>query len=588
MANTAGGYVLLGVRELVDGTLEVVGIADPDRVERDLWNQLNNQQKISTNLLGREDVQREVLDGATLLIIHVPRAPRTARPVFVGRDVWTGTYIRTHDGDRVVRDRERIRRMIAEAEYDARDDRVWERFGTADLAADTIAAYRNYFRSTRGDHPWLTLNDGDFLRQIGAYRHDREAGTEGLTSAGLLMFGQYDRIREVFPNYFPDYQERPRNTGAIEWTDRVYADGTWSGNLYDFYRKTVLKLTAELKVPYRLRDDLYRAGDTHVHEALREALVNALIHADYEGRIGLLVTKEPGVFTFRNPGGLRLSVEEIRAGGRSDCRNRTLQRMFLMLGLGEQAGSGFSRILRAWREQQWQVPLLSEDVDLDVTTLRLNMTSLLPAEVVEDLEHRFGPDFHELPGDGRMALALASEPGGVTHERLVEVTGGHPRDLTLLLQTLLRKGMVERDRPGRGCTYRTAGPPGDVQVSLFDLIDAVPAQTAVGSPQTSPQSSSNAAQSSAGSGRGADVVARVAASRWAPRADVQSAILAACQGEFRTAHDLAALLKRSARTLQQHYLRLLVAEGRLVLRFPELPNHPEQGYRSLDQDVRRT
>lgn len=589
MANTSGGHVALGVRERADRSLEVAGIADPERVERDLWNLLNNRQKVSANLLGREDVRRDEVEGQTILVIHVPRAPRQARPVFIGRDVWTGTYVRGHEGDRLVRDRERIRRMIADAEYDSRDDKVLPHFGAADLAAETLAAYRNYFRSTKRDHPWLALGDEDFLRQIGALRQDRETGAEGLTAAGLLMFGQYNRIREVFPNYFPDFRERARDTGAIEWTDRLYADGTWSGNLYDFYRKVVLKLTADLKVPFHLRDDLYRAEDTHVHEALREALVNALIHADYEGRISLLVTKEPGVFTFRNPGGLRLSLEEIRAGGKSDCRNRTLQRMFLMLGIGEQAGSGFSRILRAWREQQWQVPLLSEDVGLDVTTLRMSMTSLLPARVVEELEQRFGADFRDLTGDGRMALALASEEGGVTHQRLLEVAEGHPRDLTLLFQMLLRKGMLERDRPGRGCTYHLPGTgpgaTGVLQADLvFDTAIEEAAQTGEGSPQTFPQSAPDSAQSEPAGGPIPAEVARVASTRWALQADIRAAIVTACRGRFQTLQQLAALLNRSPRTLQQHYVRHLVADRVLVLRHPEQPNHPEQAYRAADAE----
>ncbi len=110
-------------------------------------------------------------------------------------------------------------------------------------------------------------------------------------------------------------------------------DGTWSGNLYDFYRKVILKLTADLKVPLRLRDGVQRVDETHVHEAIREALVNTLIHADYEGRVSTLMVKRPEGFTFRNPGGLRLPVEQIRGGGVSDCRNRTLQKMFFLLGM---------------------------------------------------------------------------------------------------------------------------------------------------------------------------------------------------------------------------------------------------------------
>ena len=69
MANATGGVVVLGARERADGSLEVAGIADPDRVESDLWNLLGNPQKASTNLLSADDVQREDIDGLTVLVL---------------------------------------------------------------------------------------------------------------------------------------------------------------------------------------------------------------------------------------------------------------------------------------------------------------------------------------------------------------------------------------------------------------------------------------------------------------------------------------------------------------------------------------
>jgi len=86
------------------------------------------------------------------------------------------------------------------------------------------------------------------------------------------------------------------------------------------------------------------------HKALREALVNTLVHADYTGRISVLVVKEPAGFVLRNPGTLRVSAELALQGGVSDCRNRTMQQMFLMIGLGERAGSGMSRIVHGWKD----------------------------------------------------------------------------------------------------------------------------------------------------------------------------------------------------------------------------------------------
>ena len=55
--------------------------------------------------------------------------------------------------------------------------------------------------------------------------------------------------------------------------DRLYPDGSWSGNLFEFFRRVYRKLTADLKVPFALKEG-QRQDDTPVHEALREALVN--------------------------------------------------------------------------------------------------------------------------------------------------------------------------------------------------------------------------------------------------------------------------------------------------------------------------
>ncbi len=56
-----------------------------------------------------------------------------------------------------------------------------------------------------------------------------------------------------------------------------------------------------------------------------------------------LVIKRPDMFGFRNPGELRLPLSVVLAGGTSDCRNRSLQKMFQMVGAAEQAGSGFPK-----------------------------------------------------------------------------------------------------------------------------------------------------------------------------------------------------------------------------------------------------
>jgi predicted HTH transcriptional regulator len=170
--------------------------------------------------------------------------------------------------------------------------------------------------------------------------------------------------------------------------------------------------------------------DTPVHEAIREALVNTIIHADFTGRASLYVVKRPDMFGFRNPGLMRVPLILALRGGNSDCRNRNLQKMFQLVGLGEQAGSGLPKVYRNWKKQHWRLPELVEQLNPDQTVLRLRMVSLLPEETLAELDQRFGARFRELPETARLALAAAAIEGHVTHTRLREMCSDHPNSLS--------------------------------------------------------------------------------------------------------------------------------------------------------------
>ncbi|TXT40505.1 MAG: putative transcriptional regulator [Comamonadaceae bacterium] len=370
MANAHGGVVLLGVREK-DGAFSIAGLSHAAKMRTDLFNNLNNPAKVSVNLLSDADVQELVVDDKTILAITIPQATRKQKPVFLHGQPLGNTYRRLNDGDRKCDD-ETVKRMLAEQMEDSRDARILDKFGMRDLDADSLRAYRNAFAVHRPGHPWLNADDDEFLRLIGGWREDRASGEAGLTAAGLLMFGQWTSITEAFGLYFLDYQERSADAQSqTRWLDRIVPDGAWSGNLYDFFRRVIRKLTEDLKVPFVLQGG-ERVDDTPVHQALREALVNTLIHADYTGRASVLVVKQPSGFVFRNPGMMRVPVAQALAGGASDCRNRTLHQMFLFINLGERAGSGLPKIRSGWEDMGNAVRLADSFEPFEQTTLEMN------------------------------------------------------------------------------------------------------------------------------------------------------------------------------------------------------------------------
>ena len=94
-ANTMGGTILLGVEEHRDKSLHPVDLPDPEKLVEEFWRILKNPDCCSVNLLTEEDIQIVTRDNTDVIVISVPPAPRHERPVYIGKDPFTGTYRRS-------------------------------------------------------------------------------------------------------------------------------------------------------------------------------------------------------------------------------------------------------------------------------------------------------------------------------------------------------------------------------------------------------------------------------------------------------------------------------------------------------------
>ena len=242
--------------------------------------------------------------------------------------------------------------MFRDASVASADTKVLTEMDESVFCMESIKGYRNIFRTLHVNHVWDSLDNIDFLRKIGAVGLSTETGNLHPTAAGLLVFGyEYEIVRE-FPQYFLDYQEK--FDSKIRWSDRVVStSGEWSGNLFDFFFKAATKLTSNIKRPFKL-------DDTPVHKAVREALVNTLVNADYYGRQGIVIQKYPEKFVFENPGSFRIPLQDAFDGGTSDPRNATILKMFSMIDIGERAGSGIPGIVSVWEENFKSKPLYEQ------------------------------------------------------------------------------------------------------------------------------------------------------------------------------------------------------------------------------------
>ncbi len=441
-ANTLGGVLLLGVEEHKDQSLHPVDLPDPEGLVRQFWDLVNRPEKASVNILTRRHVRVETVDGNRIVAIFVPRARRQDRPVYVEGNPFTGTYRRNGEGDYRC-SREEVLGMQRDAAREPQDLALLPRFGPEVLDPDSLRRYRERMESFRPGHPWLALNREDFLLQLGALRRDGD-GALHPTAAGLLMFGYEYAILSEFPSYLLDYRAQPQD--GAPWSDRIHsADSHWSGNLHDFYFLVRDRLSCDLESDGS-------AGSPRVRKALREALANCLMNADYRGSQGLVILRQRGGIVFSNPGSFRVPLEQARQGGASDPRNGGLQRMFQLIDVGQGTGGGLSDIFAIWRDQGWEPPRIEEDFGPE----RIRMTL------------RFGPGSPtEAPGNGRQVRhsARGAVQRGAVLEYLTDhacagaadiarLLGVSPARARRLLSDLAGERLVTVESSPRGNRYR--------------------------------------------------------------------------------------------------------------------------------------
>lgn len=356
-ANTNGGLIILGAEESPKGEVEYVGVPNPEQLVKKFWDGVHNPSKVSANILTDDSITIETINDCDIIRIQVPRANRHLKPIYIGSNREKGTYRRDGEGDYRCSSEE-IVAMIRDASNEPLDDAVLEEFPLDALSWDTVSRYRAVVSAVRPNHPWLKLDNEEFLVKLNAIGRTNGEGEFHPTRAGLLMFGFEHEIVKEYANYFLDYREADHER---RWADRIASqDGTWTGNLFDFWTEALPRLTGGLKKPFALDSNLQRIEDTEMHAAIREALANALVHSDYYGRRGIVALRYSDRIEIANPGNSRVALDVVRAGGISDARNPTLMRMFGLISACERMGSGFDVMSNAAKAASAPPPEIEE------------------------------------------------------------------------------------------------------------------------------------------------------------------------------------------------------------------------------------
>lgn len=580
-ANTNTGIIIIGVQDK-RGTLTIEGLSDDQIVKykKQFWDECNNPNSISKNLLKNEDVKTIEVKGKKLLAIRVPFASRIEKPVFITRNPMGNTYKRNHEGDYRCTDDE-VKRLLADSSVELkRDSLILENFTLDDLDPHSIRQFRQLFSSTRVGHPWLVLDDLDLMIRLGAYRVDRKSKLQGLTLAGLLMFGKEQSIKEqeALPNYFPDFRERLSTDEKIRWTDRIVPDGSWECNLLQFYLKVWPKLSATLPKPFRLDKD-ERIDETTTHTALREAFVNALVHTDYSLSGNIIIELDTEKFVFSNPGTLLVSLEQYYAGGVSECRNPSLQQMFMMIGRAEKAGSGVDKIMSGWQESHWRRPFLELESQPDRVKLTLPMFSVIPEQVLLELSHYF-QDVSHLSPDELTVLSFCLIEGSISNHRLQYVLNMHSADITGMLKKLCADGFLESNNNGRWTIYKLQQKVSTINKkvdtsrkvdTLHEIIEnKVVSQVKVDTSRPKVDTSGNKVDTTM-------VGTRL------QKSELEALIMHVCKSDYIKMDAVAKSIGKSEDYLKNKIFPQMIKDGKLEKRYPFTHNHPEQGYKTSEK-----
>ena len=461
-ANCYGGIIILGVKERSDGSWYTTGLKNPAKQQKQFWDTINNKTKVSINLLTEKDVELYELDGDVIMVIRVPMAKREQKPVYINNDLMGGTFRRDGEGDYHCTPAQ-IKAMLRDQTEDTMDMILLEDVPLEELNQETIQGYRNRHRTLKEGHPFGRLNDAEYLRSIGAAALSRMDGKFHPTAAGMLMFGDEYNIVRHFPEYFLDYREMLDPT--IRWTDRLQSSsGEWSGNLCDFYFRVYNKIIKDVKVPFRMEGG-DRIDDTPVHKALREALANCLVNADYYGTCGVVIRKKPDKLFLENPGYIRTGKKQMRLGGMSDPRNKALMKMFNLINIGERAGSGVPNIFQVWEAQGWTEPVIIERFNPDRTVLELCFAKKVPEKSAEKKCRKKMPEksaekkcqkkiTRKTQGHYELILSAMQPEIWYKVSDFADILSVGERRIKLLLSELVELGKLESIGSTKGKRYR--------------------------------------------------------------------------------------------------------------------------------------
>ena len=354
-ANSSGGWIVLGVTQR-NKNFEIIGTENAEKIEQDFITVLRSKNKFNVVIL--PVCKKYKIENKIVLAFFIPSAE--IKPVYFNS--LQNTFIRTASGDQHASEQE-INALYRDQSFGTMSGKAASGTSVKSLNRKSFRNFREYLKRTFPELKYNLLTDKDFCQKLQITKGEK------LTYGGLLFLGKNEDIQDKFPDFRIDYLEIPGTDYANtepRYTFRIQEHE----NLWEYYFVLFQRLQIYADNPLHIGNMGIGKEDNKQGEALREGLVNLLIHSDYFSPMKPRIRVFTDRIEFENPGSLPRPIKELMKEDVSLPRNPVLAKLFRCAKLCESAGYGIDKMLY-WKESHRKV-FFETSVDKTKITFTLN------------------------------------------------------------------------------------------------------------------------------------------------------------------------------------------------------------------------
>ena len=373
-ANTAGGWLVFGVKEL-GKTFEIQGVTNAEKIEQDFLNTLRSEK---FNLPIAHKQAKYDIDGKTVLAFYIPVSNK--KPVYFNTPA--NTYIRRGSSDQKAT-KEEIDTMFRDQTFGWKSSEMVPNTDRSSLNEGSLRRYRDYMSRFNPDASYVQYEEELFLQKL------RIIENGACTFGGLLFLGKREEIEKRFPDFRIDLLEIPGtsyNDAKFSYTFRIDEQE----NLWEYYFACFARLKQRIDVTFRVNAEGFGEEFSTGLNAIREALVNLLMHADYFSPAHSRIRIFSDRIEFFNPGGFPKPLAELKGKDISLPRNPIISKLFRMAKLSENAGIGLEKMESNWKAYNQTTPEYDLSFDFTITSFLTAIPSAIteekPLESTSDLD----------------------------------------------------------------------------------------------------------------------------------------------------------------------------------------------------------